>query len=217
MLPMLPSKPKRLFLARHGESVANQQKLVSGQLDSPLTEKGRDQAQWLCDVLKNEQLSAIYASSLNRAIEIAKPTAIFHGIDIRVVDNLKEIHFGVLQGRTADGVDQDAKALWQVKSADKAAFDIPGSETTKAFEDRITACLELILQDLQGTAMIVAHRNTNEVILSKLLDLSSFAERTINVKNKYLYEIELGATTSVNTIRLGGEFHGKKFMGIKDD
>jgi broad specificity phosphatase PhoE len=211
------STRKRIFLARHGESVANQQKLISGQLDTPLTEKGKNQAQWLCDVLKNEQLSAIYASSLNRAIETARPTANYHGIDIRVVDNFKEIHFGVLQGRTADGADRDTQALWQVKSADKAAFDIPGSETTKAFEDRITACLELILQDLQGTAMIVAHRNTNEVILSKLLGLDNSADKSINIKNKYLYEIEFGDTPSINTIRLGGEFHGKKFIGLKDD
>lgn len=211
------STRKRIFLARHGESVANQQKLISGQLDTPLTEKGKNQAQWLCDVLKNEQLSAIYASSLNRAIETAKPTANYHGIDIRVVDNFKEIHFGVLQGRNADGADRDAQVLWQVKSADKAALDIPGSETTKAFEDRITACLELVLQDLQGTAMIVAHRNTNEVILSKLLGLDNSANKSINIKNKYLYEIEFGDTPSINTIRLGGEFHGKKFRGFKDD
>jgi broad specificity phosphatase PhoE len=75
----------------------------------------------------------------------------------------------------------------------------------------------LVLQDLQGTAMIVAHRNTNEVILSKLLGLDNSANKSINIKNKYLYEIEFGDTPSINTIRLGGEFHGKKFRGLKDD
>ena len=217
MVPMLPSKPKRLFLARHGESVANQQKLISGQMDAPLTEKGRNQAQWLCDVLKSEMLSAIYTSSLSRAIETARPTAEYHGIDIQTVDNLKEIHFGVLQGRPTDGSDRDAQALWQAKAADKDAFYIPDSESFRVFKNRITACLELVLQGLQGTALIVAHRNTNEVILSKLLGLGSPIDKSINVKNKYLYEIELGNTPTITTIRLGGEFHGKKFMGLKDD
>jgi broad specificity phosphatase PhoE len=210
---MLPSKPKRLFLARHGESVANQQKLISGQLDVPLTEKGRIQAQWLCDVLKSEMLSAIYTSSLSRTIETALPTAEYHGIRIQSVDDFKEIHFGVLQGKAADGSDRDAQVLW----AGKQIFNIPDSEDNCTFKNRITKCLELVLQDLQGTALIVAHRNTNEVILSKLLGLGSLANKAINVKNKYLYEIGLGDSPTITTIRLGGEFHGKKFMGLKDD
>ena len=214
---MPQNKLKRLFLARHGESVANQQKLISGQLDAPLTEKGRSQAQWLCDVLKNETLSAIYASSLSRAMDTAKPTAEYHGIDIQTVDSLKEIHFGVLQGMPADGSDKDAQALWQAKTARKENDNIPGSEDSRAFKNRVTACLEFVLRDLQGTALIVAHRNTNEVILSNLLGFGSSADKAINVKNKYLYEIELGDSPIITTIRLGGEFHGKKFMGLKDD
>lgn len=214
---MSQSKLKRLFLARHGESVANQQKLISGQMDAPLTEKGRHQAQWLCDVLKSEKLSAIYTSSLSRTIETARPTAKYHGIDIQSVDNLKEIHFGVLQGRPTDGSDRDAQALWQTKAGDKDIFDIPGSEPSKAFEDRIIECLSLVLQDLQDTALIVAHRNTNAVILSKLLGLDLSSDKAINVKNKYLYEIGLGDKPTINTIRLGGEFHGKKFKGLKDE
>jgi hypothetical protein len=70
-----------------------------------------------------------------------------------------------------------------------------------------------MLQHHRGIALIVAHRNTNEMILSKLLGLT----HAVNVKNKYLYEITLGDPPSVNTIRLGGEFHGKKFVGLKDE
>jgi broad specificity phosphatase PhoE len=209
--------PKRLFLARHGESVANQQKLVSGQLDTPLTEKGRRQAQWLCDVLKNEQLSVIYASSLSRAVETARPTSDYHGVEIQQVDNFKERHFGILQGQVADGAETDAKALWQARIAHKLNATIPGSEDFPSFERRIADQLEQVLRNLPSSALIVAHRNTNQVILSKLLGLSLPADTAINVKNKYLYEIELGDHPTVNTIRLGGEFHGKKFAGLKDE
>jgi broad specificity phosphatase PhoE len=210
------SKPKRLFLARHGESTANQQKLISGQLDMPLTEKGRNQAQWLCDVLKNEPISFIYTSSLSRAVETARPTAEYHGIDIQPVEHLKEIHFGVLQGRTPDGTDAEAETLWRAREGDKT-ITIPGGEAFASFERRITDYLETFLQKLPDIALIVAHRNTNEVILSKLLGLGASTGTAINIKNKYLYEIELGDTPSVHTIRLGGEFHGKKFVGLKDD
>jgi broad specificity phosphatase PhoE len=218
MIKVSDNKPKRLFLARHGESIANQQKLISGQLDAPLTEKGRSQALWLCDVLKNETLSAIYTSSLSRTVDTARPTAAYHGIDIQAVDDLKEIHFGVLQGKPIiDGTDKYSQAKWEANEVSNNAFASSGGEPAQAFEDRIVECLECVLKDLQGTALIVGHRNTNEVILSKLLGFRSSTNKMINVKNKYLYEIELGETPSINTIRLGGEFHGKRFIGLKDE
>lgn len=208
-------KPKRLFLARHGESLANQQKLISGQLDTPLTEKGRAQAQWLCDVLRNEKLCAIYTSSLRRTVATAQPTAEFHGITIQVKDDLKEFHFGELQGSPL--ANQDTLTQQLIRAADKTNTSIAGGESYLAFARRITETLESILTSLSGSALIVAHRNTNEVILADLLNLGFPPSKPINIKNKYLYEIELEATPSINTIRLGGEFHGKKFTGLKDD
>ena len=210
------SNRKRIFLARHGESIANQEKLLSGQLDFPLTDKGKNQAQSLCDVLKNHKLSAIFASSLTRAIETAQPTAQLHKLQIQTLDNLKEIHFGVLQGKVADELDDDNKALWNAYRTDKD-FIVPGGESFNAFKNRILECLEKLLASIPDNSLIVGHRNTNEVILTKLLGLDSVNGSSINVKNKYLYEIQLGEQPSVNTIRLGGEFHGKKFMGLKDE
>ncbi len=208
--------PKRLFLARHGESEANVQKIISGQLDVPLTEKGRKQAQWLCDVLKKERLSAVYSSSLGRAIETAKPTAECHHLPVQAIDNLKEIHFGVLQGRVADETDIEAKTLLKAREADKD-YMVPGGESFDAFQARILHCLQILLPAMPDHSLLVAHRNTNEVILTNLLGLNQKSDRTINVKNKYLYEIQLDTTLTINTIRLGGEFHGRKFAGLKDD
>lgn len=197
--------------------MANQQKLVSGQQDTPLTEKGRYQAQWLCDVLKNERLSAIYASSLGRAMETARPTAEHHRIEVQVSDDLKEIHFGELQGKPLDekllSEAEPKPMLLQARCVNKESLNLPGSEHFFDFKRRITECLELLLQQLPDCALIVGHRNTNEVILCRLLGLN----RTINVKNKYIYEIELGDKPSIDTIRLGGEFHGKRYAGLKDD
>jgi broad specificity phosphatase PhoE len=216
VLDQYPIEPKRIYLARHGESVANQEKLLSGQLEFPLTDKGKYQAQWLCDVLKNNKLSAIYTSSLTRAVETARPTAEYHKLDIQTLDDLKEIHFGVLQGKATNKLDAEAQILWQTYESDKD-FAAPDGESFNAFQQRILSCLEVLLQDMPDNSLIVAHRNTNEVILSKLLRLDSTNNKGINVKNKYLYEIQLGALPSINTIRLGGEFHGKKFIGLRDE
>lgn len=209
-------KAKRIFLARHGESEANQKKLLSGQFDFPLTEKGCKQAQWLCDVLKTEPLAAIYTSSLDRAMTTAQPTAAFHHIQVRTVEQLKEINLGVLQGKVTNQLNHDDETLWQVCNTDKY-FTVPGGESFYGFRERILDCFTALLATLPDNTLIVAHRNTNQVILGYLLGLETNSDKAINVKNKYLYEIHLEPTVSVNTIRLGGEFHGKKYTGLKDD
>lgn len=209
-------RAKRLFLARHGESEANKQKMISGQLDIPLTDKGRNQALWLCDVLKNEKLSAIHASSLMRSVETARPTADFHGLPLEKQDGFKEIHLGVLQGRVADESDLEAKQLLQSRVADKQ-FIVPDAESFQDFKSRVLHCLDTLLKTMLGHVLIVAHRNTNEVILAELLGVDLAHGNAVNIKNKYLYEIHLNGTPRVDTIRLGGEYHGKKFTGFKDD
>jgi broad specificity phosphatase PhoE len=211
-----PAETLRLFLARHGESEANQQKLVTGQLDVPLSDKGRSQAQWLCDVLKDEPLTAIYSSSLSRAMATAQPTADFHQLELHALDDLKEIHFGSLQGKAANDSGLETKPSLQRKQMDKV-ITVSDGESFQAFETRVWNCFEKLLKNMLGNSLVVAHRNTNEVILKRLLGFSHKSRRTINVKNKYLYEIQMTATPTINTIRLGGEFHGKKFAGLKDD
>jgi broad specificity phosphatase PhoE len=207
----------RIFLARHGQSIANLQELISGQIDFPLSPKGQDQALCLRDVLWQRHLDAIYASSLSRAVETARPTAEHRPLEIQTMDGLREINFGVLQGRTIDDSDPHARDIWRERSSAKSTYRIPGGEVFAEFESRVNACLDQVLDNLSGAALIVAHRNTNEVILARLLALGCAADLDINVKNKYLYEIELTDTPQVTTIRLGGERHGQKYQGLKVD
>lgn len=211
------SHGRRIFLARHGQSIANLNKQISGQLDIPLSTKGRDQSLWLKEVLQHENLSAIYTSSLNRAVETARPTAEHHNLRIQNMDGLKEMHFGILQGKTADETDRHVFGLWQDPARYKMTKNIEGAETFIDFERRVSNCLAGLMANSSGTILIVGHRNTNEVILANLLMLGSATELNINVKNKYVYEILCGAIPQVATIRLGGEHHGKKYAGFKHD
>jgi broad specificity phosphatase PhoE len=205
----------KIFLARHGESLANHEKRVSGQLDSPLSAKGEQQAQWLCDVLKDEPLDAIFTSNLSRTIDTARSTALHHDLAIQVVEDFKEMSFGRMQGHkhqqlSYDQPSLDASQFRKIESA---------GESSEDFCLRIERALVLILGSSSKTALIVGHRKTNEVILAKLLNgnLASLHGKKINIKNKYVYEIALGETPKITTLRLGGAFHGKRWNGIKDD
>jgi broad specificity phosphatase PhoE len=204
---------RRLFLARHGESMANLNKQISGQLDVSLSAKGKDQSQCLKDVLQNETLTAIYSSNLKRTIETALPTAEHHNLPIQTLENLKERHFGIFQGKTIGKTDFEDKTIEPYKQMN----NIEGGENLANFEQRIKSCLNELMANANDSILIVGHRNTNEIILAQLLSLGPLTELNLNIKNKYLYEIILGKKPQISTIRLGGEHHGKRYPGLKDD
>ena len=52
----------RIYLARHGETPSNAERRVLGQIDQPLNERGRQQAEALRDTLRGIHFDAIYTS-----------------------------------------------------------------------------------------------------------------------------------------------------------
>mgnify|MGYP001636571357 CR=1 FL=1 len=132
---------------------------------------------------------------------------------IQALENLKERHFGIFQGKAIDRTDfENVETLPR-----KQILNIEGGENLADFEHRVKNCLADLMANSEGSILIVGHRNTNEIILAQLLSLGPVDELNLNVKNKYLYEIKLGNKPQISTIRLGGEHHGKKYPGLKDD
>ena len=210
----LTKQPLRIYLARHGQSVLNSEQRLSGQAHTELTGKGLEQAQALCDVLKLEAITAIYASSLYRAQQTAKPLAQWHGLAVQTMDELREIDLGVLEGRYYDTRDQEACQLWTMREQDKYRFVPPGGEAYDVFAARVMRGLTTILEHSKGTIVIVGHRNTNELILMHLLRYGCNVDHAINIKNKYIYAIDYGNKPELTSIRLGGEHHGKRYGGL---
>ena len=59
----------KLFMVRHGQTTGNVAGLIYGQMDYPLTQKGRDQAMAIRPVLRRISFDRVYSSDLSRAIE----------------------------------------------------------------------------------------------------------------------------------------------------
>jgi broad specificity phosphatase PhoE len=206
----------KVLLARHGQSEANREQRVSGQIDTPLSEKGREQARCLREVLQAQALTAVYTSQLARAVETAYTTAQSHQLPVMRLSDLNEIHLGTLQGRALDGSDLDAEmelARWEQNKRTYSGNEV---ERYDRFEARVLRGLRTIEEAAAGTILIVGHRNTNEVLLKALLGSHALrlTSADLNIKNKYLYEITLAGTGfDLATIRLGGEHHGMRYEG----
>lgn len=90
-----------VLLIRHGESLTNVRREFSYRLiDHGLTRRGKKEAlcsaRWLCE----HKVSEIYSSPLNRAIETATIMAKTLDIKVVVLEALREVDVGLLEGHS---------------------------------------------------------------------------------------------------------------------
>lgn len=208
-------RPRKVYLTRHGISTWNEIQRTSGQLDPPLAQRGKALAERLAGVMRDIELTAVYCSTLTRCIETARPTASLHGLRIKTLDELREQHLGVLQGRYRDKRDPEAQQIWTQRSADRIGFTPPGGESYEALTRRVTDALAQIMQDqAHGTVLIVGHRITNRVLLQALLGWSAHDTAQLTLRSKFLYEVVPGTEPTINTILLSERKAGRRHEGF---
>jgi alpha-ribazole phosphatase len=93
----------KLILVRHGESELNIENIFFGHLDPKLTKKGEDQVRRTKEIFSNISYKNIYSSPLKRAVETAEIINV-KDYDINLVEDLKELNFGILEGLTYEEI-----------------------------------------------------------------------------------------------------------------
>jgi probable phosphoglycerate mutase len=90
-----------LGFVRHGTTEWNKEGRLQGQLDTDLTEEGREQAVKLGQSLRGGPWQGIVSSNLRRARETAELIARHSGVPLLLTDaRLREKGFGELEGTT---------------------------------------------------------------------------------------------------------------------
>lgn len=106
----------RLYLVRHGESVGNQTKCFTGQLDVPLTELGQRQAACVSSFFKDIPLDAVYSSDMSRAMDTIRGAAERHGLTVQPERELREVYAGKWEGMHFSEIPKrypEDYAVWQ--------------------------------------------------------------------------------------------------------
>ena len=99
---------RRLIVLRHGETTHNAAGIWQGQLDSPLSERGLEQAYAAGAALAVLQPSRVVASDLQRAAITGEAVAKACGVPVEYDERWRENHAGAWQGLSADEV----RAQW---------------------------------------------------------------------------------------------------------
>lgn len=163
---------RRVVLLRHGQTADNLAGRVQGQLDTPLDEVGRGQAQRVAPVLAVARPAVLLTSDLQRARDTAAPLAAATGLTPRVDPRLRELDLGRWQGLTGDQARArfpDEYAAWR-SGSDVARG---GGETYRQAGVRAVACLTEALVDVppRGVLVAVTHGGTARGAVCVLLDV----------------------------------------------
>lgn len=148
---------KTVILVRHGESVTNVHKMFTGQLDVPLTDTGRRQAQLMAEYLDKYRVDKIYASSLSRAVDTAKYIAQRQECPVEKCDALMEINSGLWQGETFLEIAEKFPQTYKIWRSDIGKATPEGGETCRELYTRVTEILKKILREPEETVCLVCH------------------------------------------------------------
>ena len=150
----------RLFIARHGETLANREYRFIGSRDDPLSEHGRVQAEQLAETLAGFPITAVYSSPMQRAYSTAMPIAERHSLSVQRFDALRESSFGIWEGMNRAEVlarsPEDAQLFYQWGLDPTLAP--PGGESLVAMQQRVCSGVEqLALAHPDQSIILVSH------------------------------------------------------------
>ena len=137
---------KHLYFCRHGETEANAKGIITGSTETPLTGKGRSQAELAGRHAKNLEIDHIICSPLGRAHETAMIIAKEIGFPIEKIELnslFVERHFGEMEGQPYD-IDANIDGFIDV-------------ETTDTFLERAHLAYEHIKSLDAESVLVVSH------------------------------------------------------------
>ena len=155
-----------LYFVRHAESEANAAGRFAGQWDSPLTERGRKQAEAVADFLKEVAFDRVVSSDLSRARDTAAAIARRHGLEVETLTDLREIDVGDAEGRLFEDLRSrpdftpDGFIQW------------PGGESLEEAFARVRRGIERVVSQSPGqTVCVVGHGGATRILVSHFLGL----------------------------------------------
>lgn len=170
-----------IYLLRHGQSTANESRLVCGAADYPLSSVGRIQAKNVCAQLGSIVFTRIYSSPLTRALQTVEDlTAKFN---VSIEPELIELDTGEVSHYSVD-------ELWKIEPRYRyqglnPQLRYPGGECLDDMINRIRNWYERKFLEWSGddVILIAGHEGTVCAILHHLLNMDIKHYPTFNIGN----------------------------------
>lgn len=177
-------EPTRVVAIRHGETDWNAGARLQGQIDIALNQVGRAQVARLAQALRDEGLSAVFSSDLERAADTARAFAEPLGLPLVLDASLRERAFGHFEGKTYDEIAQhwpQGAQRWRSRDPD---FAPEGGETLAGFQARSVVAAERIATAHAGSCIaLVTHGGVLDALYRAAVRIPIGAPRTWQLGN----------------------------------
>ena len=182
----------RLVLVRHGETEYNRDERWQGSgSDSPLTERGMEQARTAARSLAGVLFDALYASSLVRAVETAHVLAGALGLEVRVDDGLRELAHGSWEGKTMEEVLDSWPEEHAALESDPWNVPRPGGESYRELAERLWPVLDRFAdRHAGGRVLVVTHGGPIRLVLAELSGTPLTRRDRLGVDNGRWFAVE---------------------------
>ncbi|OBZ16331.1 hypothetical protein A8L34_27010 [Bacillus sp. FJAT-27264] len=186
----------RLYVVRHGESIANANGILESRNDSPLTDLGRKQADKLAGKLRDVQWRKVFSSPSLRARSTAEIIA--GPVAVETLTDLAEMDVPLWEGFTWEDVQDKFPADYEAFRNDPEHYKPATGETFQAVAVRTGRLLARIQRDFAGEGggfLLVTH----SVIVNMLL-ISAAQKRIDDIKSS-----EKVGNASIRILRWNGK------------
>ncbi len=177
-----------IILIRHGETAWNAERRLQGHIDIALNAEGLRQAAAVAGALAGEQVDAVFASDLQRALQTAQAIAATRALTISQDPALRERCYGGFEGLLYAEIEQRFPAefaAWQARDVD--ALMPAGARVAESFRQFYARSVDGIVAAAKahpdGNIVVVAHGGVLECAYRAALDLPLETPRNFPVLN----------------------------------
>jgi broad specificity phosphatase PhoE len=193
-----------IYLVRHGETTWNVEGRVQGHKDSPLTERGIEQARragtTLAALIEDEPTFMLTHSPLGRVRHTTE--LILEAIggriaEVRPDDQLKEVAWGRWEGMTRAEIAAADPELWGWREADRWHHPPPGGESHGQLAARARQWLEGVAQEPR--LIVVGHGAFGRALRGVFLNLSPTEMASLEEPQDALFRLTAGTVARIPT------------------
>jgi broad specificity phosphatase PhoE len=151
----MTSRNNTFYIARHGQTLNNRDKRLSGWVDTPLTAEGLEATQRAIGKLRGITFDGVYASDLGRAFITAYTVSTALGLTHEIIrkPGLREVNYG----DAGHMYTEDAYRKYPLLDRD-TNFVPPNGQSLQQMQDLVLdTMVEIDLTHQDGMILIVAH------------------------------------------------------------
>jgi broad specificity phosphatase PhoE len=150
-----------LVYETHSTTTDNEAGIATGWLEGRLSETGRAQAKALGERRRDDGLAAVFTSDLRRAVETAEIAFAGSELLVRRDSRLRECDYGELNGGPVPEIERE-----RLRRIDQP---FPGGESYRQVVERTRSFLNDLLQELDGSRILLIAHSANRWALEQLL------------------------------------------------